>query len=84
MTAKTTLVRASAELMEVVRDLCRFAATSHLLGRTSWADTLIEQCAELLAHRAHSIASRRTDTMGGQGTLEALAPRLIRGTEWTN
>ena len=50
------LVHAIAELMDVVRDLCRFAAAFRLLGRIAWAETMTEQCAD---HGARRLPSRR-------------------------
>ena len=49
-------VHAIAELMDVIRDLCRFAAVSRLAGHASCAETLIEQSGDLLAHRARLLA----------------------------
>jgi hypothetical protein len=64
------LVHPSVELMEVIGDLCRLAAAFLLVGETAWTETLIEQCGELLAHRARLV----TCIPGGR----------IRGPRWTN
>jgi hypothetical protein len=74
------LVHAIAELMDVVRDLCRFAAAFHLLGRIAWAETIAEQCADLLAHRARLVAGLRRDG----AIVRASMSNSQRGTEWTN
>jgi hypothetical protein len=65
-----------AEIMDVVRDLCRHAAVFRLLGRQAWFETLTEQCGDLLAHRARLIAELREDAA-------SMAARR-RGVEWTN
>jgi hypothetical protein len=75
--ADNHLVHALAELMDVVRDLCRFAAVFHAAGSAPWAEALVEQCADLLAHRARLRAAHGRD--GAQAPAKARA-----GTEWTN
>jgi len=49
----------SAEIMEVVRDLCRLAAAWEVLGKPDKAAALIEQSAVLLAERARLVAAER-------------------------
>lgn len=71
------LVHAVAELMDVIRDLCRFAAAFHLVGQVAWFEALTEQCGELLVHRARLLTGLRHGC--ARGTSNAL-----RGTEWTN
>jgi hypothetical protein len=66
-------VHSIAELMDVIRDLCCFAAVFRLVGNAAYAETLIEQCADLLAHRARLLAA--------PGKTE---PRFPRGTPWMN
>ena len=77
-------VHAIAELMDVIRDLCRFAAVFRLAGRISWAETLIEQCGDLLAHRARLLAGSREGARRPQPTSETNAATTPRGTKWTN
>ena len=83
--ADNYLVPATAELMEVIRDLCRFAAAYRLVGQDVLAETLTEQCADLLAHRARlnagSLSARSGVGRSVPGTNVAL---FFRGTEWTN
>jgi hypothetical protein len=75
------LVNAIAELMDVVRDLCRFASGFRLLGRPASSECLIEQCADLLAHRARLIAGLREKH---DLAARARGGRSSGGTEWTN
>lgn len=78
-------VHAGAELMDVIRDLCRVAAVFLLIGRSAWAEALIEQCADLLTHRAPMVAGMRGDRVANEhGTHGGGAARFDRGTEWTN
>jgi hypothetical protein len=74
------LVHALAELMDVVRDLCRFAASFRLAGRVAWAEALIEQCADLLAHRARLLTERRRGGPPSPGGFRS----PLDGSEWTN
>jgi hypothetical protein len=55
------LVHAIAELMDVVRDLCRFATAFRAVGEAAWAEALTEQCADLLLHRARIFAGLRRE-----------------------
>jgi hypothetical protein len=71
------LVHAIAELMEVIRDLCRYAAAFRLVGEAAWFEALTEQCGELLAHRARLVAGLRNDSADGTS-------QPPRGAEWTN
>ena len=74
-------VHANDELMDVVRDLCRSAGALRLAGRMAWAEALTEQCAELLAHRAHLFAGVPRDDIVAQFSAGPLWPaeqRLIR------
>jgi hypothetical protein len=75
--ADNHLVHALAELMDVVRDLCRFAAVFYAAGSAPWAEALVEQCADLLAHRA-----RLRTAHGRDGAPPAAKPRA--GNEWMN
>jgi len=77
-------VDAIAELMDVIRDLCRFATVFRMTGPDSWAETLIEQCAELLAHRAHLLSGSREGARASHPTSETNAVTALRSTKWTN
>jgi hypothetical protein len=77
-------VHAIAELMDVIRDLCRFAALSHLAGQASCAATLLEQCGDLLAHRARLLAGSPEGVGAAHPTGEPTAAASRRGTKWTN
>lgn len=75
------LVNAIAELMDVVRDLCRFASAFQLLGRIASAEALTEQCADLLAHRARLLAGLHgSDNVAAHARVGGSS----RGKEWTN
>jgi len=75
-------VRLIAELMGVIRDLCGCAAAFSFLGEHAWAAALIEQSAELLAHRARLIARLRgTEASGAQSPVRG---SYSGGLEWTN
>jgi len=71
------LVHAIAELMDVIHDLCRYAAAFRFVGQLAWSETLTEQCCELLAHRARLLTGLLQDCAGGTS-------KSMRGTEWTN
>ena len=60
----------SAEIMEVVRDLCSLAAAWRVLGRPDKAAVLIEQSAALLAERARLIAAERAKQSRDFGGLQ--------------
>jgi hypothetical protein len=78
-------MHASAELMDVVRDLCRLAAAFLLIGDVAWAETLVDQCSELLAHRARLVAdSHRNDAGDGGNRADGHRPRSLRGRQWMN
>ncbi len=79
------LVHPSVELMEVIGDLCRLAAVFLLAGETAWTEALIEQCGDLLAHRARLVTRFPRRPRGdGQLTYEGRSPGRIRGKRWTN
>jgi len=84
VTNDNDLVDAIAELMDVIRDLCRFATVFRMAGPDSWAETLIEQCAELLAHRAHLLSGSLEGARASHPTSETNAVTALRGTKWTN
>jgi hypothetical protein len=77
-------VHAIAELMDVIRDLCRFAAVSRLVGHISCAEALIEQSGDLLAHRARLLAGSSVSARTMHPTSEANAATSPRGTKWMN
>jgi hypothetical protein len=56
-------VQPDVELLQVAQDLCVTAAALFVLGRISWAETLIEQSAELLAQRARLLRDKRASHM---------------------
>jgi hypothetical protein len=74
-------VRIISELMDVIWDLCGCSAALFLLGDHTRAATLIEQCAELLAHRARLIAKVRE---GSGPQSSSCGPSRLGGLEWTN
>ena len=84
VTRDNDLVDAIAELMDVIRDLCRFATVFRMDGPDSWAETLIEQCAELLAYRARLLSGSREGTRASHPTSETNAVTALRGIKWTN
>lgn len=47
------------QLLDVVEDLCLFASLLFVVGPRDRADTLLEQAADLLAHRAQVVALSR-------------------------
>jgi hypothetical protein len=76
-------VRIVAELMDVIRDLCACSAAFSLLGEHARAAALIEQCAELLAHRARLVAGVSRD----RGLAQPPPPHgssRTGGLGWTN
>jgi hypothetical protein len=77
-------VHVIAELMDVVQDLCLYAAVSRLAGRHAWAETLVEQCGDLLAHRASLLARSREGSPSQPRRADDIAGRSLRGTRWTN
>jgi hypothetical protein len=76
-------VRIVVELMEVIRDLCGCSAAFTILGEHARAAVLIEQCAELLAHRARLLARLRGDGVLTPQMLPG-GPSRPGGLEWTN
>lgn len=77
-------VHAIAELMDVVQDLCRYAAAFSVVGRPASAETLIEQCGDLLAHRARLLDRSGDDARALRRPTDASAPAPRRGIRWTN
>jgi hypothetical protein len=75
------LVHAIAELMDVVRDLCRYASAFRVAGKEAWSEALTEQCADLLLHRARIFAGLLRD---GGVTIRAGRAGSSGGTEWMN
>lgn len=74
------IVRIVAELMDVIRDLCSGSAAFSFMGEHARAAALIEQAAELLAHRARLIAGLRHD----RRFAEQHGPVRPGGIGWTN
>jgi hypothetical protein len=78
-------VRSTAEeLLDVVDDLCTLGGLLLLSGRRNRSEALIEQAAELLAHRAHVVAVSEATATCGQSPVDASAtagPWMVR---WTN
>jgi hypothetical protein len=77
------IVRVIAELMDVIRDLCACSAAFSILGEHAWAAALVEQSAELLAHRARLIARLRRDRMLEEQPSADGSSRF-KGSKWTN
>ncbi|SRR6266496_2199528 len=78
-------VNVAAELMDVIRDLCRFAGVLGIVGRSASAEALIEQSADLLVHRARLVARiRRDQAAKACQAQDEIRPLLVRGREWTN
>jgi hypothetical protein len=77
-------VHAIAELMDVVQDLCRYAAIALVAGQHAWAETIVEQCADLLAHRASVLARARETAQPHHRHADGLAALSPWGTKWTN
>jgi hypothetical protein len=77
-------VHGVAELMNVIRDLCRLAAAYEVVGLRDQVEALTEQSAELLAYRARLL--KRLETLRAAVTIpEAkLIEVALRGGAWTN
>jgi hypothetical protein len=73
-----------AELFEVARDLCAFASLFSAARKRAWTTVLLEQSADLLAHRGHLAARLRGDGPPKGDASSGGQPRLARGTPWTN
>jgi hypothetical protein len=78
------LVHAISELMDVIQDLCRFAAAFGAVGRVAWTEALVEQCADLLSHRARLVASAASTTATGGAASDGSSGDAPRGLRWTN
>ena len=78
------LVRLVIELMEVIQDLCGCAAALSVVGDRPWAAALIEQCGELLAHRARLISELHAGAPVANQSPATRGSSRIRGSEWTN
>ena len=77
-------VHAIAELMDVVQDLCRYAAIALVAGHHAWAETLVAQGADLLAHRASVLARCRESAQSHHRHADGIATLSPPGTKWTN
>jgi hypothetical protein len=73
-----------AELFEVARDLCAFASLFSAARQRAWATALLEQCAELLAHRGQLVARLRGDGPSKGHASSGSQLRFARGIRWTN
>jgi hypothetical protein len=71
------------EIMAVIRDLCACSAAFSVVGEHAWAAVLIEQSAELLAHRARLLARLRGSCATDVRTLDD-GSSPSGGLEWTN
>ena len=74
----------SAQLLEIVGDLCIVAGALAISGRRDRAGILVEQAAELLAHRAELLASLMTPTEGDRPAIEVEARNASSVPRWTN
>jgi hypothetical protein len=83
--AREPIVRARTEhLLDVVEDLCTFASMLFLVGRRDRAETLVEQSADLLAHRAQilGLSHRRAERgLSGSGIQPGVGSWVSR---WMN
>jgi hypothetical protein len=79
------IVHATAEqLLDVVEDLCTYGGLLLLSGRCDRGEALIEQAAELLAHRAHVLSRSRTGNRPDRSLLEADVANVIWVSRWMN
>jgi hypothetical protein len=79
------IVHVTAEqLLEVVEDLCMYGGGLLLSGRRYRGETLIEQAAELLAHRAQVLSTSRTGNRSGRSLVDVSAADFIWVSRWTN
>ena len=73
-----------AELFEVARDLCAFASLFSAARERAWTTVLLEQCADLLAHRGQLVARLRGDEPSKGHASSGSQLRVARGIQWTN
>ena len=73
-----------AELFEVARDLCAFASLFSAAIERAWTTVLLEQCADLLAHRGQLVARLRGDEPSKGHASSGSQLRVARGIQWTN
>jgi hypothetical protein len=79
------IVHATAEqLLDVVEDLCTYSGLLLLSGRCDRGEALIEQAAELLAHRAQVLSMSRTGNRPGRSPVDVNAADFIWAPRWTN
>lgn len=74
----------SAQLLDIVDDLCMVAGALLVSGRRDQAETVVEQAAELLAHRAELLGSPRTATEMECSAVEEEIRGALRVLRWTN
>jgi hypothetical protein len=73
-----------AELFEVARDLCAFASLFSAARQRAWATALLEQCADLLAHRGQLVARLCGDGPSKGHANSGNQLRFAKGIQWTN
>jgi hypothetical protein len=79
------IVHVTAEqLLDVVEDLCTFGGLLLLGGRPDRGEALIEQAAELLAHRAHVLALSGATATSGHSSVDVKVARAAWMLRWTN
>jgi hypothetical protein len=74
----------AAQLLDVVEDLCRFGCVLLLSSRRDRGEALIEQAAELLAHRAQVLAVLNATTANGHAPIHVNATVAAWMARWTN
>jgi hypothetical protein len=79
------IVYATAEqLLDVVEDLCTYGGLLLLSGRCDRGEVLIEQAAELLAHRAQVLSISRIGNRSSRSPVDVDAADFIWVPRWTN
>jgi len=73
-----------AQLLEIVYDLCTVAGALLVSGRSDRGETLLEQAAELLAHRAELLGSPKMATEGHGPAVEVEPGATSSVSRWTN
>jgi hypothetical protein len=73
-----------AQLLEIVADLCTVAAALVVSGRRDRAETLLDQAAELLAHRAELLGAPRVATQGDCSAVDVEDRTASSVSRWTN
>ena len=73
-----------AQLLEIVGDLCTVAGAFVVSGRGDRAETLLDQAAELLAHRAELLGAPRMAIPGDCAGVEVESRTASSVLRWTN